>query len=102
VKAILLLNSDGSLTRWQAAALQEAKRSGLSISGILLTASQNKRKVHSGVVGYYAIASLAQVGNPWTKRQSSTEVLDNSLWGVPRILDRFSLDERMGLWPEVE
>jgi len=79
VKAILLLNSNGSLTRWQADALREAKRSGLLITGILLAASQNKRKIHSGVFGYYTIASFAQFGNPWMKRRSSTEVLDDSL-----------------------
>ena len=37
-------------------------------------------------------------------RQAGHEVesVCRFLWGVPRILDKFSLDERMGLWPEVE
>jgi len=45
VRAIPLLNSDGFVTRWQVAFLQEAERAGLSVSRVLLAVSCAKLQV---------------------------------------------------------
>ena len=74
VRAILLLNSDGSMTRWQAAALREAERAGLKISGVVLAASQHKRQVGMRNSGYYALATAARFRNPWMKSEPVDQV----------------------------
>lgn len=79
LRAILLLNSDGYITRWQAAAIREAEQAGLSISGVLFAASQNKRQVGIRNLGYYSLAASARLRNPWMKTEFAAHVLAASV-----------------------
>ena len=67
------------MTRWQSAAVREAERTGLSVSGVLLAASPNRRQVEGRNLGYYALAKAARFRNPWTKSEPLDEALAASV-----------------------
>lgn len=79
MRAILLLNSDGFIARWQAAALREAERVGLSVSGVMLATSQIKRSVGIRNLGYYGLATTVRFRNPWMTLESACHVLAASV-----------------------